>query len=50
MCVMKDIIDLVKWQRIARNISYMEISAVLAFLLILFRLPITDPGLYCLSK
>jgi len=46
---MKDIIDLVKWQRIARNISYMEVSAVLAFLLILFRLP-TDPGLYCLSK
>ena len=48
-CAMKDIIDLVKWQRIARNISYMEVSAVLAFLLILFRLP-TDPGLYCLSK
>jgi tetratricopeptide (TPR) repeat protein len=41
--------DIDKWQRIARNISLMKVGTVLAFLLILFRLP-TVLGLYCRSK
>ena len=41
--------DIDKWQRIARDISLMKVGTVLAFLMILFRLP-TVLGLYCRSK